>query len=271
MPVFAPPQVALNPFRPMVQANAVPHVSVICPVFDQIELTIDFVINMLPNIQPPHELVIVANGCTDATASFLAQWKRAGRNIKPIISERNRGFGGGNNLGAREAENDVWLFLSNDVRATGDFIPTILDALRFHPRAIVGAQMHSHDTGWNRFIAQRDISLGGTPYRRGDSLIIPYVQGWCVAVDSRYCHKNKPQNKEQVGGLWDERYLLCDYDDLDVSIQALADNAPLVAIKELPLEHVHTGQTANKIPGGRLKVTEANRARFMEKWGLALP
>lgn len=257
--------------QPMTVAQSPQKVSVICPAFNQIEVTIDFVLNMIQYVKPPHELVMVANGCTDSTTAFLAQMKRAYPAVKPIISERNRGFGGGNNLGAREAENDVHIFLSNDVRATDDFIPSILDALAFHPRAIVGARLLSHDTGWNTYTVGREFEFAGTAVHKGSKIIVPYIEGWCVAVDARYCHRNKPQNREQVGGLWDERYFPADFEDIDVSTQAALDGSPLVAIKELPLEHRNTGQTANRIPGGRLAVTLRNQRLYMEKWGFVLP
>lgn len=269
-PSFPPLVQQRSPLPVWVMGNETP-VSVICPVYNQIEVTIDFVLNMLAWVKPPHELIIVANGCTDATPAFLAQMKRANHNINPIISERNRGFGGGNNFGAREAKNPIHIFLSNDVRAHGDFIAPIVKELTYYPRTVVGAKKLSHDTGWNTYTVTKDIYwYGRIVAAAGHKLTIPYIEGWCVAVRKHYHHMNRPQDKSQTDGLWDERYFPCDFEDLDVSMQAQVDAAGLAEL-ELPLEHRSTGQTANLIPGGRLPITLRNQKLFMEKWGLSLP
>lgn len=260
------------PLRQMTPAPMQPlAASVICPVYNNLELTMDFVFNMLEHVKSPHEIVVVANGCTDPTPAFLAQMARSGHNVRTVISKENRGFGGGNNLGAREAANPIHVFLSNDVRAGGDFLTPIMDTLLDEPTAVVGARIHHHDTGWNTFVCDRTIDQGRIYAVKGQPLTIPYVEGWCLAVDSRYCHRNKPADKTQVGGLWDERYSPCDYEDVDVSMQAMLENHSLINIVQLPVRHEHTGQTANRIAGGRLAVTLRNRQKFMEKWGLSLP
>ena len=255
---------------PWVDTDAPTPVSVICPVYNNIELTMDFVFNMMRLVKPPNELIVVANGCTDATLPFLVQMQRAGHNVKPVLSPTNRGFAGGNNLGAREASNPIHIFTSNDVRADGDFITPVVECLARNPHALVGRRLLSHDTGWNTYTTGRGIYLIGFQLESGVKLTIPYLEGWFIAVDSRYCHKNKPANKEQIGGLWDERYYPSDVEDLDISMQAQVNNHLLIQLN-LPVVHERTGQTANKMPGGRLTTTLRNQRLFMEKWGLVLP
>jgi hypothetical protein len=64
--------------------------------------------------------------------------------------------------------------------------------------------------------------------------------------------------------MFDERYSPCDYEDVDLSYTAIKAQLPLT---QLPIPIVHYGgRTAMNL--ARTAITEANRVKFMEKWGL---
>jgi len=241
-------------------------ISIVCPVFNKMEVTLDFVLNMLQYVKPPHQILIVANGCTDATVPFLRNMKRDDRPLEFVVADKNLGFAGGNNLGANVAANDNILFLSNDVRATGPFCDEVDAALNANPNAVIGNRLLSHDTGWNTYIAGRDMTVRGINVTKGTPVTVPYIEGWCLAVNRIRAHHNRASKKGDVGGVWDERYFPCDFEDMDLSWQALAEDKLLIQ-RDFALKHEHTGQTANDIAGGRLQVTLRNQKEFMEKWG----
>jgi GT2 family glycosyltransferase len=68
---------------------------------------------------------LVDNGTKEVTTKLLRKFSL---NIKPIISDRNRGFTGGNNLGLTEAlkhRHDYFLLLNNDTTVQPDLLETL--------------------------------------------------------------------------------------------------------------------------------------------------
>jgi len=218
--------------------------SIITPVWNRADLTGAFLCHLwkLYEHRAEVEFVVVDNGSRDGTPAFLsAQRRHMHGRLVVVRNEENRGFGPANNQGARAAKGGIFIFLSNDVTPTGDFVTPICQALDREAGALAGAQILDWDTGWNRF--------------NGD--VIPYLAGWCLACSrATWLH---------LGG-FDERYTPCDYEDIDLSQAARRKGHPLVAL-DLPLRHAF-GQSAARLPGGREKHTVRNRDRFVAKWGL---
>lgn len=219
-------------------------VSVITPVWNRADLTMQFLYKnwALYAGYPEVEFVIVDNASTDGTGGVLDGWRlQYGHRLRVIHNDRNTGFGPGHNLGARLAQGDIFIFLSNDVIPAGDYVMPIGQALEEDPGALVGPELLRHNTGWNTF--------NGTT--------IAYLAGHCVA-----CRR---ETWERLGG-WDERYVPCDYEDIDLSYAALKAGIPLVQVS-LPLTHLF-GQSAQALDGGRLAITLESQRKFKEKWGL---
>lgn len=189
------------------------------------------------------EWIIVDNGSTDETQNILGHWKTIlGKHLKVISLKENTGFGPANNRGAEIAKGDILVFISNDVQVMGDYITPIEVAYRYnHGKVLFGPEIWENDTGWNTF------DLG----------TIPYVAGWCVIVEAALWG---PMCQ------WDERFVPCDYEDIDLSYQVTRVGGHLTKL-DLPLKH-DSGKSAEALPGGRLQATLANQKRFMEKWGL---
>lgn len=220
-------------------------VSIITPVWNMAELTNRFLAQHWAYFAGREgvEWVIINNGSTDQTEQVLSLWGNSfGDKLKRIDLKENVGFGPGNNRGAEIATGDILIFLSNDVQVTGDYITPVIDAIGNDQWALYGPQIFSHDTGWNTFNATGPI---------------PYVAGWCVIAHKSLWRKVGP---------WDERFIPCDYEDMDLSFMAQKMGFPLVKL-DLPLNH-DSGKSAERLPGGRLQVTLQNRERFRQKWGV---
>src|SRR5574342_749848 len=149
--------------------------SIITPVWNRADLTAKFLwanwglYAGQPDVPPGGtgvEFVVVNNGSTDHTPAAIAPFQPLfGERLRVYSLERNAGFGPGHNYGANRARGDVFVFLSNDVMPSGDYVTPILAALEEEPTALVGPEMLRHDTGWNKFGGQ----------------VIAYLAGWCVA------------------------------------------------------------------------------------------
>lgn len=73
-----------------------------------------------------HEVIVVDNASADASCALIeSEFPR----VRLLRSERNLGFTGGNNLGARAARSELLLLLNNDTRCLGSLRP-LLAALR---------------------------------------------------------------------------------------------------------------------------------------------
>jgi GT2 family glycosyltransferase len=225
--------------------KAIRPISIITPVWNRGDLTNRFLSQhwALYAGWPGIEWIIIDNGSTDETGETLSIWKHTmGEQLQHISLAENSGFGPGNNRGAEIAKGEILVFLSNDVQVLGDYLTPIWRALAEEEKALYGPEIWRHNTGWNTF------EPVGT---------IPYVAGWCVIAGRAFWQRVGP---------WDERFVPCDYEDMDLSYTVQRLDYPLIELP-LPLKH-DSGKSAESLPDGRLKVTLANRDRFTAKWGL---
>lgn len=220
-------------------------VGVVIPVYNQVEYT-QQCLDALLQFSTPDHIAVVDNGSDDGTAESLAAYadKLPGK-IEIVSLEENFGFPVACNRGAAVLDDDVILFLNNDVIITGDVInPIRFGVAVYGRRCLIGESVIYHDTGWNNF--------GGE--------IVPYVPGWFMAIPSLFLF--------EIGGL-DERYSPYDYEDVDLSRAVVNAGGAVVSVgSKLPITHLG-GMTGRLMPDRR-DVTETNRIKFADKWGLKL-
>jgi len=97
-------------------------VSVIIPSFNGKELLEEYLPSLKTALEPysgASEILIVENGSTDETVSFL---NRNYPEVRILKNSVNKGFGPAVNWGVREAKYDIVLLLNNDIRVDKDFI-----------------------------------------------------------------------------------------------------------------------------------------------------
>jgi GT2 family glycosyltransferase len=215
-------------------------VSVITPVWNQWNHTARYLLQAWQAYRDSKavEFIIINNGSIDKTGKLLEEYRGKMSNLKVITNEDNQGFPIACNQGARKAAGDVLLFLNNDVLIHGDYVTRLLEVM--DDDILAGPELNEHNTGWNRF----------------GELTIPYIAGWCLALTK--------VTYEALGG-FDERYTPCDYEDVDLCYAAAWADRNLVRL-DLPIRHVSGGSA---MPD-RLAITERNRVKFAEKWGLPI-
>ena len=79
---------------------------------------------------PPFEIVLVDNASTDGSAGLVAARFPS---VRIVENERNLGFAGGNNAGARAARGETLAFLNNDTIASPDWLACLHAALAEAP------------------------------------------------------------------------------------------------------------------------------------------
>lgn len=220
-------------------------ISVITPVWNRSDLTAQFLLgnHMHYADDTGVQWIIIDNGSTDGTDNILEHWQgNIGDRLIVLRNETNLGFSVACNQGAGRAGGDIFLFLNNDVVIKGDYLSPLEKALDHNPNSLAGPQLLNSDTGWNVF---------------GDKLI-SYLAGWCLAMTMATFY---------ILDGFDERFSPAYYEDLDLCYNALQEGHELQQVW-VPLQHI--GEQS----GGQLKekqqITEANRVKFAEKWGLEL-
>lgn len=216
--------------------------SIITPVWNQSQFTRDYLTQSYRHYFDRDDLewIVVNNGSTDNTAITLIQFQyQFNGNLMYLYNSDNVGFSAACNQGVKVATGEYLLFLNNDVRIYGDYITPLLASLG--EKVLVGAELLSHNTGWNQF---------------GDLPPIQYIPGWCLAMSKA--------TFEALGG-FDEQYSPADYEDMDLCYNAVQRGYSLIPLR-LPIDHI-SGQSGVQLPQRRI-ITERNRAKFAEKWGL---
>ena len=99
------------------------------------------------------EVILVNDASPDMDCRSGAGWwtnNFTGYKVRYFENKTNLGFGGSNNIGAKIANGDILVFMSNDVVITGRFIEqieTLID--EYDGEVMIGNQVLYHDTGWN--------------------------------------------------------------------------------------------------------------------------
>jgi GT2 family glycosyltransferase len=89
------------------------------------------------------EVIVVDNASADAPCQSLAN---RFPDVKLLLSEKNLGFGGANNLGARSSSAKLLFFLNPDTLLLGNAVQRMLNELMSRPRAgIIGCRLLNPD------------------------------------------------------------------------------------------------------------------------------
>ncbi len=194
-----------------------PVVSLVVPVFDRIDLTLECLAAVAATTPERVEVIVVSDGSTDATAATL----RRVPGLRFFENDVNRGFAHTCNRGARQARAPRLLFLNNDTIPTPGWLAPMLAALERDPAiGIVGSRLLFPETGEVQH-AGVDISDDAYPSHRlelaaGDDPAVladarvPAVTGACLLV--------RKDVFERCGG-FDEAYRN-GFEDLDLCLRA---------------------------------------------------
>jgi len=226
-------------------SSCVPLVSIITAVWNKPEVTVKFLEGLDRWVHwPTSEVVIVDDGSKPRTARILGAWRKNRRKRTVLVrNETQLGFGPSNNRGVRISQGNTIILVNNDVKVLGDFGRKVTRALQMDSRQIVCAQLVNWDSGWNKFGKE----------------VIKYANGWFLGMTRIVW--------DDLEG-FDEQFVPCDYEDMDLSMKAHQQGIRLNQI-EVPLQHLG-GITTRQLKSRRA-ITLANQKKFIEKWGLESP
>lgn len=216
-------------------------VSIVIPNYNRWDLCHTLLFDLYKHCAFIDEIIVVNDGCTQAESFAGLQWWRETQilPVRELRIEENVGFLLASNMGMKDATGDIIVLISNDVRVMGDIVVRIRHIIKNTSEVLIGGRVLNWDTGWNTF----------------DGELYEYVEGWLLAA-----HKDGWKKLNY----FDERYAPNDFEDIDISTNAISSGYKLVSLPEDLTFHL-PGQTLQYTPK-REVVTKINREKFREKW-----
>lgn len=189
---------------------------------------------ILKSNYPSFEVVVVDNGSTDGTSAYV---KRNFKNVRIIRSEKNLGFGGGNNLGFRKTRGKYVAFVNSDAEISKTWLRELVNtAERDDAIAVVGgAVYHSLNfkgtpvTGFLANFITKSVSVLTSEERD-----VLFFQGAAFLV--RRSSFAKP---------FDETYYLY-YEEAFIGMTAVSKGFRVMVNPDAKALHLHPGYTIRK-------------------------
>lgn len=202
-------------------------VSVVTPWLDHPELIPDYE----ETVRLADEVVIIDNGSDEEiSAGIVKMMTHLGypERHRYLHQSKNEWFSGPMNRGIAAATGDVIVALNNDVKAPSEWI----EAVR---REVTGSGIYGPSA------SRRTV----------DGVVIPYVEGWCVAATR--------ETWDRLGGFDAAAYERPYWEDVDLSFRAMTLGIPLYRT-DWHIDHL-SNTTSAQTPGA-YEHSEQNRVTF---------
>jgi GT2 family glycosyltransferase len=212
------------------------------------------------------ELIIVDNNSSDGTAEYLRQFTASHNNVRLILNPTNVGFARGNNQGVAVASGEILILLNNDVVVTQGWMGKMVAYLARPEIGLVGPVTNS-------IANEAKVDLGYTDLARMPQAAAAYMQthqGQCfeIKVLAAFCLGMRRALVDEVG-LLDERFEIGMFEDDDYSRRVRAKGYRVICARDIFIHHVG-GASFFKLPRNEyLRIFNANKIRYEEKWGEA--
>ncbi len=202
------------------------------------------------------EFIIVDNNSGDDLSALSVAYS----NLKLIMSPRNQGMGGGNNLGIEKAQGKVILILNPDIIIKQKDVKVLLDYLQSTPRiGLLGPKLLDPDGSLqlscsyfpsffmpilrrtflgDYFQKQRDHFMM-QDFDHNSILEVDWLMGSCLMFKREITLLNKQIFKPR----FDERYFMY-FEDIDLARQMRAQGQKVVYNPQVSVVHDHRRQSA---------------------------
>jgi GT2 family glycosyltransferase/glycosyltransferase involved in cell wall biosynthesis/Flp pilus assembly protein TadD len=243
--------------------------SIVIPVFNQVNYTMQCVDRIRSSTMTPYELIIINNGSTDGTKEYLDSLQSAGIKIQHLAE--NTGFVNACNQGAKLASGEYLVFLNNDTLPEDGWLEALITAAEQIPNVgAVGAKLlypdgvlqeagsivFSDSTPWN-YGKRDDAEKPQYNYIRE----APYCSAACLLIRRKLF--------EQIGG-FDKRYSPAYWEDVDLAFEVRKRGLKVMYQPAARVVHFEGVTGGTDVNSGYKKYQVRNREIFREKWASEL-
>jgi len=214
---------------------------------------------------PNLEIIVVDNASTDQTRDNLRQMQRQVSRIRVVLTDKNLGFGGGNNVGLRVARGEFVIMLNNDTVVTRGWVRDLIRPMQLDPRIGLAGPL-TNSIGNEQKVkpgygAVRDMPQWARRFVRG-RLRRTFEAGnlafFCVAMRRSVIAEL---------GLLDEAYGLGFFEDDDYCRRATQAGYKLVIVDDVFVHHQLSASYAKIGSQAKDELMARNKAIFEERWG----
>jgi N-acetylglucosaminyl-diphospho-decaprenol L-rhamnosyltransferase len=219
----------------------------------------------------PHEIIVVDNGSTDASAEAARRWP----DVRVIQTGHNLGFAGGNNVGIQASAGANLLLLNSDTLVPPHAVDRLLEVLDSHPDvAIVGPRVVDAN-------GRAELSFGRMvgPFSelrqkilvRGHARQMPVVSAYIERATRREqfpdwvsgaCLLVRRHDADAVG-LLDARYFMY-LEDVDFCAAIRGRGRRVLFTPDAEVVHLR-GRSAQSAPAGTSRAYRRSQLAFYEK------
>lgn len=230
----------------MIHTMSTKPVSLVIPVYNQLDYTRQCLESIARCTEPPYELIIVDNASTDGTQDFL-------RDVKAtvITNRQNLGCAKAWNQGVRASHGDVIGILNNDIVVTKGWIEGLLNFMAKADHGIVSPAAREGHLNYDLDAYAIEFTRSCQAAARAE------LYGACLVI--------KRDVFDRVG-LFDEAFAYGGCEDIDFFWRAQAAGFS-VGMTGSVLIHHFSMVTQDAIKRSETKVYPAeNLAHFKKKW-----
>ncbi|MBA2394181.1 MAG: glycosyltransferase, partial [Ktedonobacteraceae bacterium] len=190
------------------------------------------------------EIILTDNASQDGLDVWAETLRQGDERVHVLHTTRKMGMAEARNIGLRQSRGRYILLLDTNLELTGDIFTPL-------------AQTLSND----------DIGLTGLRGLRTDDLRhfeesqepeVEVIDSTCMAFRRKLLRQT---------GLFDDRYRVANYMDIDFSFAIRDSGAQAVLTPDLPLISHPTPQVATQSASEQARLNKRNFYRFLEKWG----
>ncbi|MDD5618691.1 MAG: glycosyltransferase family 2 protein, partial [Candidatus Omnitrophica bacterium] len=120
-------------------------VSIIVPIFNKVEFTLQMLENLFKNTDYPYEIIIIDNNSTDYSEKLIKNFFKENKPKEVegqyVKNPKNMGFSIANNQGARIATGGLLCFLNNDTIPQKGWLSGLVRCHKSHQAGITGAKL----------------------------------------------------------------------------------------------------------------------------------
>jgi len=250
-----------------------PHVTIIIPVFNQVDLTLECLAAMWRHPQrTSYEVIVVDDGSSDRTASLVPQV--AG--VRYLRNAENQGYLLSCNRALTQARGEYIHFLNNDTQVQPEWLDALMDRMVQSPRAAVVGSMLLFPSGILQEAGAMLVPSGDPAWGSLTGELIgmkqsPLHPDYAHAREVEYCSGAsllvRRSLLELMGGL-DARFAPAYFEDVDLAYAARAAGWKVYLEPRSKVVH-HLSATTQALPGQKRELVQRNSSIFVEKWQAA--